>query len=143
MGRHGLEQRGAPRLVRDGDRHRVDRPQAGVHGRGGKGASQEDDRADEEEGRCADLDGDEGLSCKARTRIPRQFAAHRPHQFEAGGLQRREEPEEHGRENRARHEEHQHAPVRDRGHVPGEVHLKKSRRHDGGHRMDDTLQEQA
>ena len=116
MGRHRLEQRGAPWLVGDGDHHRVARPHAGIHGRGGKGTSQKYGGADQEEGRCADLDGDQGMSRAARTRVPRHFAAHRPHQFEAGGLQRRHEPEEHRRDNGASHQEHQHPPVRGGGH---------------------------
>ena len=45
--------------------------------RGGEGTSQKDGGADQEERRCADLDGDQGLPCAARTRIPRHFAAHR------------------------------------------------------------------
>ena len=78
--------------------------------RGGKGASQKNGGADQEESRCADLDGDQGMPCAARARIPRHFAAHRPHQLEARGLQRRREPEEHRRDNGAGHQEH-HAPA--------------------------------
>ena len=58
---HGLEQRGAPWFVGDGDPHRVARPHAGITRRGGEGTSQKDGGADQEERRCADLDGDQGM----------------------------------------------------------------------------------
>ena len=122
------------------DHHRVARPHAGIHGRGGKGTSQKYGGADQEESRCADLDGDQGMSCATRTRVPRHVAAHRPHQFEAGGLQRRHEPEEHRRDNRAGHQEHQHPPVRGGG---ADVQLLgELRRHRGGRRVERTLQKQ-
>jgi hypothetical protein len=62
-----------------------------------KAPRQKDCRADQEERRCADLDGDQYLPRASRTRILRHFAAHGPHHVETGGLQRRCEPEEHRR----------------------------------------------
>ena len=143
MGRQGLEQRGAPWFVVDGDPQRVARPHARILRRGGEGASQKYGGADQEESRCADLDGDQGMPCAARTRIPRHFAAHRPHQVEAGGLQRRREPEEHRRHDGASHQEHQHPPVRGGGGKVEQIHeLGDLRRQRGDHRIERTLQKQ-
>jgi hypothetical protein len=47
----------------------------------------------------------------ARARVPRHLAAHGRHQLEAGGLQRRHEPEERRGYDGAGHQEHQYAPV--------------------------------
>ena len=84
-------------------------------------------------------------ACRARprTRIPRHFAAHRRHQVEAGGLQRRCEPEEHRRHDGASHQEHQHPPVRAGGGKVEQIHelgdLRRQRRH---RRIERALQKQ-
>jgi len=120
VGGHLTNDRRAPRLVCDRNRDCIARPNAGIRQSGRKGTSQEHDGADEEQGGCADLDGDQGMPRAARTRVPRDFATHRADQFDARGLQRRHESERNGRDGRAGKKEHQHPPVR-RG--DAEIHL--------------------
>jgi hypothetical protein len=89
------------------DHQRVARPHARIHGRGSKRTSKKYGGTDQEKRRCADLDGDQGMSCAIRTRVSRHVAAHRSHELEARGLYCRHEREEHRRDDRAGHEEHE------------------------------------
>ncbi len=101
MSRHRLKQRGAPWLFVEGLHHRVSRPDTGINGRCREGTLQKDGGADQKERRCADLDRDQGTSRTARPRVLGQLAAHRSHQLEARGLQRRRVTEGRRRNDRA------------------------------------------
>ncbi len=62
------------------------------------------------------------------------------HQFEASGLQRRREPEEHRRDNGPGDQEYQHPPIRIGS--TAEVHLSELWRQHGRRRIERTLQKQ-
>lgn len=113
MGSKGLEQLGPPRAILEGDPQRITRPYSRVLHRGGEGTSQKYGGTDHEKSRCTYLDGDQGVPCATRTRIPGHFAAHRRHKVEAGRVQRRCEPEERSGHEGASHQEYQHPPVCD------------------------------
>ena len=144
MGRHRLKQRGAPWLVVERDHHRVARPHTGINGRCGEGASQKDGGADQEEGRCADLDGDQGTvarvpgaaSLVSSPRIVRTSSRR-------VALQRRCEAEESRRDNR-RQPSGTPRPASPSGDEAGEFDLEEQRsfRPRGRRDMERTRQKQ-
>ena len=100
----------------------------------GKRTSQEHRRRDQQQRRRAHLQANQEISRPSWPRVPDHLAADRPDRFDARGLQRRGEPEEHRRDAGADNEKQQHAPVRvgyrqsDISHFGG---------HGGHHRVDD------
>ena len=131
---HHFEDGPAPLLVQDVDIDDIGRADAGIDRRCRPRAAQEDGSADEEQHGSGHLKRDERIPRAAGTGITHHLAANRPHQLEAGGLKRRRQREEQGRDHRAGHQEQRDAPVRWRH---GETNVAEIRRPGARHRVDD------
>ena len=140
FGRHRLHDRLAVRLVRDLDDDGVGGPHSGIERRRGKRTSQEHRRADQQQRRRAHLQANQEISRPSWPRVPDHFAPDRPDRFDARRLQRRGEPEQHGRDAGAGDEKQQHAPVRV-GYQQSEI--SEIGRPAGHHRVDDRLEHHA
>ena len=95
---------------------------------------------DQQQRRRADLQANQEIPRPSWPRVPDHFASDRPDRFDARGLQRGGEREQHGRDAGADDEEQQHAPVRV-GHQQADI--SDIGRHAGHHRVDDRLEHHA